>query len=122
MPSSASRRTASALVRQPSLSRLPWTCISTVRGLMKRPAVERNRHRVQRIRFGPALSRCLPGHAQRLRRGQDGVAGQLHDCHLRHRIPLADGRYLTGPEAETATMTGTVNSAPWPVTIRTEVR
>ena len=27
---------ASALVRQPSLSRLPWTCISTVRGLMNK--------------------------------------------------------------------------------------
>jgi len=31
-------------------------------------------------------------------------------------------RYLTGPEAETATVTGTVNSVLWPATIRTEVR
>jgi hypothetical protein len=34
----------------------------------------------------------------------------------------AGERYLSGPEAETAAMTGTVTSAPWPATIRTEVR
>src|SRR5882724_3017969 len=88
----------------------------------RRPAVERNRHRVHHVRFEPALPRRIAGHAQRRCRGQDGVAVRLQDCYLRHRILLAGARYFTGPEAETATVTGTVNSAPWPTTIRTEVR
>ena len=77
--------------------------------------------RVPGIRFEPALSRFLPGHAQRLRRGQAGVAAQPHDVARVIGSP-SRGRYLTGPEAETATMTGTVNSAPWPAAIRSEVR